>query len=223
MSRGRSPLPGVQPAQHWAGLLLSSLEPATCWAGSATRGRACAGEAGTGDRRLPLLGGSALSASRTPRQPGGSALPPLSPAPSLPPLGGSAQTTRSMQCATPGQDKGPRGLLPGTLLLWHCGAPKPHRSLASFLSPARLLPAPASSAAAARSCRGCGLQAQTPAGEGRKRVITPGRSTALRPARSEGPAAPTPRPETGGSRARLSRGLGSPSYLGLRERHLRRP
>lgn len=55
MSRGRSPLPRAQPTRHWAGLLLSSLEPATCWAGSAARGRARTGEAGTGDRRLPPL------------------------------------------------------------------------------------------------------------------------------------------------------------------------
>lgn len=130
------------------------------------------------ERRLLPLG---AARTESPAQPSGSALP-LSPAPSLPPLGGSAQTTRSMQCATAGQDEGPRGLLPGTLLLRHCGAPEPRRSLASFLPPARLSPAPAGSTAA-RSRRRSGLEAQTPGGEGRKRVITPGRSTALRPAR----------------------------------------
>lgn len=221
MSRGRSPLAGAQPTQ--------------------VLGRAVAVLPGTGnllgEQRCPrasLYGrsrhrGAAAAvaqrqpAARSPRQPSGSALTPLSPAPSLPPLGGSAQTTRRMQCAAAGQDEGPHGLLPGTPLLWHCGAPKPRRSLASFLLPARLLPAPAGSAAA-RSCRRSGLQAQTPGGEGRKRVITPGRSTALRPAR---PAPRDPRlpPRTRrplGAEPAAAEGSGPP-YLRLRERQLRRP
>lgn len=63
-------------------------------------------------------------------------------------------------------------------------APPLSRLLACFLPSSR-------SPLAARSRRRCcGLQTQTPAREGRKRVISPGRSTALRPTRSEGPAAP---------------------------------
>lgn len=122
----------------------------------------------------------------------GSALPPLSSALSLPPLGGLARTRHSMQRATAGQDK---GVLAGSYReRRYCSIAKrlspAARSLPSF-PPARLLPAPACFAAA-RSCRRCGLQAQTPAGEGRKRVIIPG--PLHRP--SPGTARPAPPPQS---------------------------
>ncbi|XP_056356013.1 translation initiation factor IF-2-like [Oenanthe melanoleuca] len=164
------------------------------------------------------------------------ALPPLggTESPALPPLGDSLHREPRAAAAQPRAESSPSrrlrtdhtlhaiynggalrgscGLLPGTLLLRHCGAHEPRRSLASFLPPARLSPA---GSTAARSRRRCGLQTQTPAREGRKRVITPGRSAALRPARSEGP----------GHRERRPAGLrlGARLYLGLRGRHSPQP
>lgn len=128
---------------------------------------------------------------RQPRRPqarSGSALPPLSPARSLPPLGGSAQTRRSMQRATAGQDK---GVLAGSYQeRRYCSIakrPSPAaRSLASF-PPARLLPAPACSAAADSSRR-------PPPGRAGSASSLRDRSTALRPAR---PAPPPPGPRRG--------------------------
>ncbi|XP_063202902.1 ras-related protein Rab-34-like [Chroicocephalus ridibundus] len=178
-------------------------------------------------------------AAESPQAWSGSALPPLSPARSLPPLGGSARTAHSMQRATAGQDK---GVLVGSYReRRYCGIAKrlspAARSLVSSFPPARLLPAPACSAAA-RSCRRCGLQAQTPAGGGRKRVITPGllhRPSPARPApfrrpaslaweardahparttRGSRPSSPPLRPETGGrgtaSAVSPGRGLRAP-------------
>lgn len=115
------------PARHWTGLSLSSLEPATCWAGSATRERGCAGRsAAPACRRPPPDRRPAAAAyymrnpaaAETPQARSGSALPPLSPARSLPPLGGSART-KALHATCNGRagQGGPRGLLPGKALL----------------------------------------------------------------------------------------------------------
>lgn len=182
VSRLRSPLPGTQPARrqrpyrataarlparHRAGMLLRSLEKATCWAGSARRGRGCAGRSaapasrgGTGHRQLPparrhrSLHKPNPAAAQSPQARSCSALPPLSPARSLPPLGGSARTRRSTQRATAAQDT---GTLAGSYReRRHCSIAKrlspAARSLPSS-PPARRPPAPAGSAAAAGSRR----------------------------------------------------------------------
>ncbi|XP_040456212.1 translation initiation factor IF-2-like [Falco naumanni] len=180
-ARRRSPPPGPRqpaPRGHGSGLALSSREPATCCA------RRCRTERGS---RLPPPhrqppparppGGNAVSACETRRHgeerlgtPRRSALRGVFPL-------SAARHGPGTPCNVQRRGRAGEGVLAGSY------RERRYRSIAKRLSPAapslpsfppaRLLPAPACSAAA-RSCRRCGLQAQTPAGEGRKRVITPG-------------------------------------------------
>lgn len=69
----------------------------------------------------------------------------------------STDQTLHATCNSRAGQGDPRGLLPGKALLQHCKAPKPRRSLASFLPPR----SPAARSRLLR-CRRCGLQAQTP-------------------------------------------------------------
>lgn len=136
-------------------------------------------------------------AAQSPQARSGSALPPLSPARSLPPLGGSARTRHSMQRATAGQDK---GVLAGSY------RERRYCSIAKRLSPAaRSLASfpPRSSAARSRLLR-------------RRPQLPPLRTPGADPrrggqeARHHSGTAPPPFARPGPLRRRLTHGAGRP-------------
>lgn len=258
VSRGRSPLARAQPLTrppHGTGLgyrcppwnqqlvVRAALRAGRAVPDGAQLPLPAAGPA-TDSSRLPGWGQRGVyvrnpAAAEWPQARSGSALPPLSPARSLPPLGGSARTRHSMQRAMAGEDK---RVLAGSY------RERRYCSIAKRLSPAALsfpsffpspplscrplppAPPPPAAPAAADSRR-------SPAGEGRKRVITPGplprpaRSATARPTaratRGARPPCPPLRPGTGrqsnpGFAGSPGRALKGPPYLSARERQLRR-